>query len=121
MARLAYRSGGRVGVAEDELVAADTPDWESWPKASLQDYWRRDFTHLEFRALSDEALKAAGELVAAPDETVWHIAHQPAAWRDGAATWKADLDHAAWALLAPRLRAGAETKIEYSSVKGVER
>ena len=57
MARLAYRSGGRVGVAEDELVAADTPDWESWPKASLQDYWRRDFTHLEFRALSDEALR----------------------------------------------------------------
>ncbi len=49
---------------------------------NLQDYWRRDPQSLAVRC--DKAMLDAGELVQGPDGTLWHVAHVPMKWADGA-------------------------------------
>lgn len=71
------------GLADKTLGADDIP-WEEsqglFGETSLQAYWRRDFATGQQR--TDEELESIGELIRAPDKTLWHLAHVPLKWRN---------------------------------------
>jgi hypothetical protein len=76
--------------------------------ATLQDYWREQ----------------EGDLIASPDgKARFTRVHLPPAWRDGTPTEKGDwADKALDLILAPRLRAGAQTKVSvFGIAKGADR
>lgn len=80
---------------------------------TLQDYWRRDPESGSVR--DDAALEAAGELIRAPDGTLWHLAHVPLTWANGAPA-KEGWDTARIARLADlvawRVHAAQETDVD---------
>lgn len=76
-------------------------------EATLQDYWRRDPVTGEER--SDEALRAAGELVEAPDGSLWHVVHLPEEIPNHGPTNKSEHWDKISELVAARIAAAKET------------
>ena len=80
---------------------------------NLQEYWRRDPISNAVR--DDTELLAAGELLAAPDGKLWHLAHVPLYWADGSpakADWDDPLKVRLAALVQARLAAGVEFRFK---------
>ena len=69
---------------EQKSLGADSAPWEEsrglHGEESLQAYWRRN--PATGRERSDEEMEESGELIRAPDNTLWHLAHVPLIWKN---------------------------------------
>ncbi len=69
---------------DHKTLGADAAPWEEsrgpHGEESLQAYWRRDPG--TGRERSDEEMEEGGELIRAPDNTLWHLAHVPLIWKN---------------------------------------
>ena len=85
----------------------------AYGERSLQEYWRCDPATGSPR--SDPVLYAAGELEAAPDGSLWHIAHVPMVWPDlstAKSNWSTEKRKSLAAIIAARIAAAKETMVK---------
>lgn len=80
-------------------------------EVTLQDYWRRDPDQPSVVRTNDD-LKALHELIADAQGKLWHVAHLPPRFRDGAQTWKADENHKNWQWLEAKIDARLQSTSE---------
>jgi hypothetical protein len=84
---------------------------------SLQDYWRIDPSTGDLR--SDTEMRAAAELEAAPDDSLWHVAHVPLVWPDGTAAksgWSDEKRAQLAAIVDARISVAQKTQIRVDNL-----
>ncbi|WP_417497045.1 pentapeptide repeat-containing protein [Maricaulis sp.] len=87
---------------EKKLVeTVDAPDGSR--QASLQDYYRWDWTTKRLRG--DKAMATAKLLDDTPGQPRFHILHVPERWQDGSESWKTDATDDRWASVETELLA----------------